>query len=468
MLLIVLPLSATGKSHLGNLGLNRGASQRDCPSKLNAMRDILLTLTIFGSVPLILVKPHIGVLVFSWISYMNPHRLTWGFAYNFQFAFLIAATTILAWAISREPKRLPWNGVTLLLIAFTLWVSFTTLFALYPDEAYIKWERTAKILLFNGFITLALMGTKERLNALVWVIVLSIGFFGAKGGVFTLLGGGTAHVFGPAGSFIQDNNDLGLALVTVIPLMRYLQLASPHRTVRWGLGGLIALSFIAILGTYSRGALVGTAVLVVALVLKSRRRVMMVAGIAVVLVLGIGLMPQYWHTRMGTIASEEVDASVQGRLDAWGYAIDLALERPITGGGFRAVEGYVNPNSGVARSAHSIYFEVLGEHGFVGLALYLALGIGTFFTGSWILRHAKGDPDLVWARDLASMLQVSLTAFAVAGLFLGLAFFDLFYHLVAIMILTDAVVRQTLSASVKQDEKTDCRDRLDATLRDPG
>ncbi len=177
----------------------------------------------------------------------------------------------------------------------------------------------------------------------------------------------------------------------------------------------------------------------------------MAPGVALVLVLGIVLMPQYWHTRMGTIAAEEVDASVQGRLHAWGYAIDLALERPILGGGFRAVEGYVNPNSGVSRSAHSIYFEVLGEHGFVGLAIYLALGIGAFLAGSWILRHAKGDPDLVWARDLASMLQVSLTAFAVAGLFLGLAFFDLFYHLVVIMILTGAVVKEALSTAARQD-----------------
>ncbi len=176
----------------------------------------------------------------------------------------------------------------------------------------------------------------------------------------------------------------------------------------------------------------------------------MAPGIALVLVLGIVLMPQYWHERMGTIAAEEVDASVQGRLDAWGYAIDLALERPI-GGGFRAVEGYVNPNSGVSRSAHSIYFEVLGEHGFVGLALYLALGIGTFLMGTRILRHAKGDPDLVWARDLASMLQVSIAAFAVAGLFLGLAFFDLFYHLVVIMVLTGAVVREALSTATRQE-----------------
>ena len=416
------------------------------------MRDILLTLTIFGTVPVVLVKPHVGVLVFSWISYMNPHRLTWGFAYDFQFAFLIGAVTVLAWMISREPKRLPWNGVTLLLIAFTLWISVTTVFALYTDPAYIGWERTIKILLFNGFITLALMGSKERINALVWVIVLSIGFFGFKGGLFTLLGGGVGRVFGPAASFISDNNTLGLALVTVIPLMRYLQLTSTSRALRWGLGGLMALSFIAVLGTYSRGAMVAMVVLVVALTLKSRRRLLMATGIAAVLVLSISLMPESWHVRMESVIAQRLDASGQSRLDAWAYAIDLAVERPFTGGGFRAFLGNVDPTSLYGyTSAHSIYFQMLGEHGFVGLALFLALGIGSFFAGSRILRRSRGHPDLAWARDLASMLQVSLVAYAVAGIFLGRAYFDLFYHLVVIMVLTDAVVRTALSTDERQE-----------------
>ena len=415
------------------------------------MRDIVLTLAILGSIPVILVKPHIGVLVFSWISYMSPHRLTWGFAYNFQFAFLIAVTTIFAWMISREPKRLPWNGVTLLLIAFTLWVSFTTLFALYPEQAYIKWERTVKILLFNGFITLALLRSKERLNALVWVIVLSIGFFGVKGGLFTLVGGGADRVYGPAGSFIGDNNDLGLALVTVIPLMRYLQLVSTSKAVRLGLGTVIGLNLVAILGTHSRGALLGLAFLLVALILKTRRRVLMAAGVGVVLVLGFSFMPESWHARMESITAEELDASAQGRLNAWAYAIDLAMERPIIGGGFRAFIGNVNTDKGGYTSAHSIYFEVLGEHGFVGLALYLLLGAAAYLLGTWILRRTSDHPALVWARDLASMLQVSLLAFAVSGIFLGLAFFDLMYHLVAIMILTSAVVKETLSAEAGKD-----------------
>ncbi|MCZ6678857.1 MAG: putative O-glycosylation ligase, exosortase A system-associated, partial [Candidatus Poribacteria bacterium] len=102
------------------------------------------------------------------------------------------------------------------------------------------------------------------------------------------------------------------------------------------------------------------------------------------------------------------------------------------------------------RSSHSIYFEVLGEHGFVGLALYLALGIGAFLTGTRVLRYTRGQPDLSWARDLASMLQVTLITFAMAGTFLGLAFFDLYYHLVAIMILVGAVVKKALSTVARE------------------
>ena len=76
------------------------------------MRDFLLTLVIFGSIPIIFVKPHVGILVWSWISYMNLHRFTWGFAFDFRFALLVAFATIVAWLISREPKRIPWKALS--------------------------------------------------------------------------------------------------------------------------------------------------------------------------------------------------------------------------------------------------------------------------------------------------------------------------------------------------------------------
>jgi probable O-glycosylation ligase (exosortase A-associated) len=416
------------------------------------MRDILITLTIFGSIPAILVKPHIGVLVWSWISYMNPHRFAWGFAYDFRFALLVGAATILAWLFSRELKRIPWSGPTFLLIALAIWVSITTIFATYPGPAAQSWERVAKILLFNGIVTLGLMQTKQRINFLIWVIVLSISFFGVKGGIFTLSTGGGYHVLGAADSFISDNNDLGLAMLTVIPLMRYLQMVSTSLAVRWGLAAAMFLSFIAILGTQSRGALIGMAVLVLLLFLKTRRRFALALGVAATLALGFAFMPDSWHARMDTIGSYEQDASAQGRIDAWGYAVDLALERPIFGGGFGAFRGHTVKRGGAVgyRVAHSIYFQVLGEHGFVGLALYLALGVSTFLMGGSIARRARDHPDLAWARDLARMLQASLATFAVVGAFLSRDFFDLVIHLVAIMILTGAIVRQAVA--VKRPE----------------
>ena len=51
---------------------------------------------------------------------------------------------------------------------------------------------------------------------------------------------------------------------------------------------------------------------------------------------------------------------------------------------------------------------------------------------------------MYWASRVAQLTQVSLIGYAVGGLFLGLAYFDLPYHLMAIMILTKEYVRREL------------------------
>ena len=171
------------------------------------MRDLILALIVFGSIPVVLVKPHIGVLMWSWLGYMSPHQYTWTYSQEIRFSLIIAVVSIIAWLISHEPKRIPWNTVTLLLVAFTAWISFTTLFALNPEEGYPKWENTMKIVVMNGFVTLALLRTRSRLNALIWVIVVSIGYYGVKGGVFTLLTGGWYRVHGAPESFLGSTTN---------------------------------------------------------------------------------------------------------------------------------------------------------------------------------------------------------------------------------------------------------------------
>jgi probable O-glycosylation ligase (exosortase A-associated) len=415
------------------------------------MRGILVALLVFGSLPLIVIKPHVGVLVWSWIGYMNPHRLTWGFAYDFPFAMVVGLTTIAAWVFSREPKTLPWHPLVLLLAVLAAWMSFTTLFAAYPDQAQWKWDRTIKILLLNGLVTLGLITTRQRLDALIWVIVLSLGFFALKGAAFTLLTGGVYRLTGPPGSFIADNNAFGLALLMALPLARYLQLTARSRWLRLSLLALTLCFLIAVLGTYSRGAAVGLGVTAVALLVKSRHRMSLALFAGVALAAAVQFMPEQWHGRIASIFAYEEDASAQGRLQSWRYALEVAREHPVVGGGFEVFRGNKAATAAGYRAAHSIYFEVLGEHGYVGLAIFLALGVGAYFSAGAIVRQARDHPELSWAADLAAMVQVSIAAYAVAGLFLNLATFDLYYHLIAIVVITHALVRQCLAPGVATD-----------------
>jgi probable O-glycosylation ligase (exosortase A-associated) len=147
---------------------------------------------------------------------------------------------------------------------------------------------------------------------------------------------------------------------------------------------------------------------------------------------------------MSTIKDYKQDQSALGRINAWGFAINMAAERPLVGGGFRAFtpELFLKyaPEPTNFHDAHSIYFEVLGEQGYVGLLLYLSMALIAFRTCGRIRGKVAGRTDLAWAGELTSMVQVSLVGFAVGGAFLGLAYFDLPYSLMAIIALTNSVV----------------------------
>lgn len=426
------------------------------------MRAIALITIIIAAIPIIFLKPHVGVLVWSWLSYMNPHRLTWGATSQFGFAQIVGLVTIAAWLLSKEPKKIPWTPLTGLLLAFTLWMGWTTIFALAPD-ANAKWVLVMKIMLIT-FITLPLIQSRERIESLVWVIALSIGFFGIKGGVFVILTGGEYRVWGPEGSFIGANNALALALIMILPLLRYLQMRARSKWLHWALLAAMGLCGLSILSSYSRGALIAVLAMLGFMWLKSPRKLVLGVIGAVSLVAAIGFMPDKWTSRIETIQTYQQDSSAMSRLTMWKYGFNVATARPLFGGGFeifpspqfyprfglRLCKDYrhIEELSGdcvlKGRAAHSIYFEVLGEHGFVGLALFLLIGIVALRTGTRVIRQARGRPDLQWAVDLAAMLQVSMIGYAVGGTFLSKAYFDLYYALVAIMVLTGLVVERAL------------------------
>lgn len=414
------------------------------------MRDLLITALILGALPWILMRPHVGALMYAWLGLMNPHRLTYGFAYSFPFGTIVALSTIFSLVISREKKQLPWSSLFIIWLLFIVWMNITTFFALVPDAAIIEWDRAMKIQLMV-LVTMVLIQGQARINAFVWVIVISLGFFGVKGGIFTILTGGQYRVMGPWDTFITDNNTLALALIMTLPLMRYLMLNVTRKALRVGLMAAMGLTAMSIISSQSRGAFIGGGTILLFLIIKSRQRARFMIAAAIAVPIMLLSMPDAWFDRMGTISEYQQDPSAMGRINAWGFAFNLAKDHPITGGGFRVFTENLfltyAPNPADFHDAHSIYFEILGEQGFIGLALFLSIGFLSLKYCNRIIRAARGRTDLIWAGDLAAMLQVSLIGYATGGAFLGLAYYDLYYDIVAVVIVLHHHVRMTLTAT---------------------
>ncbi|HYE37946.1 putative O-glycosylation ligase, exosortase A system-associated [Methylocaldum sp.] len=418
------------------------------------LRDVFVTVVVFGLLPKILSRPDIGLLLWCWLSYMNPHKLSWQFAHDFPFALITALAILLGLLIWKEPKKVPWTSIPVILLIFIGWIFLTTLFAIDQEGAWEQWNKVWKIQLMT-FVVIMVMTTKWRINAMVSVIALSLGFYGFKGGIFTVLTGGAYAVYGPGGSFIAGNNEIGLALIMTIPLLRYLQLSVEQQRLKQGLGLAILLCVISIVGTQSRGALLGLAAMIFFLIAKSRKKGLLILVLIVSIPTIIAFMPESWHARMSTIKTYEQDDSAMGRINAWTMAFNLAKDR-IMGGGFECFRpitfSLYAPNPDDVHDAHSIYFEILGEHGFVGLALFLLLWVSGWRAASAAIRIAKRSDETRWISDLCSMIQVSLIGYATAGAFLGLAYFDLYYNLLAILVLCTAILNRKSEVNTQEKD----------------
>ena len=407
------------------------------------MRDIIVVSLVAVIVPFIFRWPHVGILAFAWISLMNPHRLTYGFAYSLPYALMFFAITGLAWFFSKERKMPPVNTLSVLLIFFTIWIGYTTYHAWLPELAFHKFDRTIKIILAAFFVAI-LLDRKDRIIQMVWVISLSVGFYGLKGGVFTVLTGGDNRVWGPPDSFMADNNALALSLVMVVPLMYFLALETKKPWLRWGVVFTSLMTLGAVLGTYSRGGLLALGGMAGFLWLKSSHKLITIGCAAAVGLFAFNYAPSEWRSRMASIEDYAEDPSVQSRFRSWGFAIDVANDSPVTGGGFQvfALNRVIEKGQETYLNAHSIYFEVLGEHGYVGLILFIAVGACAFLSCSHVIAVSSQSEDLLWAGNLARSIQVSLAGYALGGAFLNMAFFDLLYFILAIVIALAGVVQE--------------------------
>ena len=400
------------------------------------MRDVVLAPTILALAAYGLLHPWVGIMGWTWISIMNPHQLSWRMG-AMPVAATMAGATLLGLFITKDRRNFYVTRESAVLMMFMLWMCITFPFSFYPDESYRLWNRVMKIDLMV-LVALVVLHSKKHITVLAWVLAGSLGFYGVKGGLFTLMTGGSYKVWGPEGSYIEGNNEIALALVIVIPLIRFLHLTVESKWVKLGLLGSMLLCASAAIGSQSRGALIAIAAMASVLWWRGDKKFGGIVLMAVVSMALLSFMPESWWERMGTIGSYQEDSSAGGRINAWWMAWNLAKAN-FFGGGFEVSSPELfakyAPDPTDVHAAHSIYFMVLGEHGFVGLFLFLLLWILVWFSAGRLRTQGKKLPQTMWLSHLGSMCQVSLAGYAVGGAFLSLSYYDLPYNVLILVVL---------------------------------
>jgi putative inorganic carbon (HCO3(-)) transporter len=423
------------------------------------MRDFLVLAIILGSIPFCFIRPFFGAMMWVWVAYFNPHRFAYGMAYDFPVATVIAIPTLLGLVFFRNVNKGVFVRETVMLLVFWAWIIITyinatqvAIFADHVDDARFQLIRVSKVLLMT-IVLILVVTSKKRLDTLFLVTAFSFGALAIKGALFGLTTGGNFRIWGPPDSFVYDNNDLGLALNMTLPVMFYMTREVESPRLRKLLWASFYCSILAVILSYSRGALLGLSVVLAAISLKSKHKLIAGALLAVFAVLVLTFAPSAWMSRMGNFAHGELDESAEGRLHAWEFAWVFASQYPIMGGGFEtftpALEARFTPQYQFA-GPHSIYFQTLGEQGFVGLGIFLFVLGGTFYTLRTMRRRVRGQPSFAWVTNYSNMLEICLLAYVVSGAFLPRAYFDLWFQLAAAAALLKILYKQELSSAVTE------------------
>ncbi|HPE31124.1 MAG TPA: putative O-glycosylation ligase, exosortase A system-associated [Parvularculaceae bacterium] len=401
------------------------------------MRDGLLLLVVIFALVATLRYPFVGILTWAWFSLMTPHQLAYG-VYGLPLNVLIAGATIFSLVASGSFARFSFDRITALLLLLAMWLTVSQMFSLDPQNSGQYYDRYVKTLVF---VVLCVQTARDKLrfHALLWILVVGIGYFGFKGALFTVATLGQYRVQGIDNTVLSDNNHLGTALATILPMILYLRSVASNPLVKTGLFGLFIATILAIIGTHSRGAFIALIVFGGFFWMRSKHKVSILAALALVLVPAIAFMPSKWTERMESIADAKDDASFMGRVDAWFINTELALKYPLTGAGLRnsyqkEIAATVDiERSKRAKAAHSIYFEMLGGSGFVGLAIYLSL-LATAFFSALSLHLRRNDPAIEpWIPQFGYFAQMSLVVFGVGGAAVSLEMWDGYFIIIALI-----------------------------------
>ncbi|MDE2333769.1 MAG: O-antigen ligase family protein [Rhodospirillales bacterium] len=359
-------------------------------------------------------------------------------------AMVMGTAAILFYVLAdrRAPPRLRWS--TILTVMMAAWCCVTLLWAVAPHFAVMdKWSWAFKTVLFSAFIPYVIR-SRVQIEAFILVFVFASLIQILPVGVKQVVSGGAYgmdHGLILSNSGLSESSTLATVCLMLLPwglwLSRHALMVPMPRLRRVGGIGLAVMYLITSVGTFARTGLIGMAVLGMLVFMESRRKLITIAAIIPVVAGLVYFAPPSWTARMDTIAHFQKDPSAMTRIEVWKWTLRFASTHPL-GGGFNSF--YINtitvpslapgdpPVIEHGRAFHNSFMEVLGEQGFPGIAMFLALVGGTWFSLKRTARRCRGNPDLLWCEDLAKALGVGLLVLVPCSMFIGIAFQPFYWY----------------------------------------
>lgn len=412
------------------------------------MIDLALFGFVAGFLALGLRRPFLWVLAYLYIDIVAPQKISWFLLASIPISLIAFGAAFLGWIATDDKRDSRFTVRQGLLIMLLIYCGLTTASADFPAEAAEKWGWVWKALVFAIFLPLTLR-TRLRLEATALVMVLAAGSIIVTGGIKTALSGGG---YGSLRFFVNDNTGLyegsiiSCVAVAIIPLIWWLARQGTVFPPDWRVRAFAAaLTFACLLipvGTQARTGLLCIGLLGVLSLRTVRRRFLYLALMGAAGLLAIPFLPQSFTARMSTIENHQADQSASTRVAVWLWTLDYVKDHPL-GGGFEAYRGNrltvqtrdveasgntvaveVGEVEDAGRAYHSSYFEMLGEQGWPGLALWLwiqALGLWQMerLRRQWAGRSAPRES---WQAPLATALQHAQLIYLLGSGFVGIAY----------------------------------------------
>ncbi len=408
------------------------------------MRDYVVLIFLAGCIYAALKKPWLGVLSLAVFSYLNPHAYAWGFVRSLPVYYVLFLVVAFRTFTAKDKDSIPKDWRITVFIILWIYFAITSTQAYFPDIAWQRFWLVTKIYL-PFFFTLVLINTRFKLYCLVVTIAASIGIVAVKGGLFAMLHGFSARVYGPPGTQFEENNAFAVAMLMSIPLLLIWQKETLNQLFKKGILFAIPIIYASSLCSWSRGALITMSVLTLMLILNSKHKLLAIPLILIGAFFVKDYLPQEWFGRMHTLETYQEDSSAMSRIEAWVDGWNHTLEHPFVGAGF---EGW---RFVTLRDWHSSYVEMFSEHGFIAFGLWLSLIIGTLISMTTLPKKTFQVEGMEWVANYCFMLRASLICYMVGTAFLGLSYWDLLYHLIFIAVLVKKIALEELAVKQKNN-----------------